>query len=299
MVVGGSRQETLNLGAVLFGTHHQDVPAILRELVLPGRSDPVSPSFTIRDIKKLARRHAQESRQQSNRRMLINNPMINNEPMIRIQSPNSMLFNLRNPTISDIPYLYKTVDHCQDITSLQNEQINENDPDEILKKRMLSLATSCSPPFIHIPQVNQIENPYPSNISYISTTSKAMENSSLTFSTHELFPCLNSVCTNSKSSSLLSEVPFTPITSSGLMISNNNNNSNDNIHNNTNTTTNNNNVENNSTTNEDRENIDKILPSLQQNAMIYYFFSPTLIQVTLQLSGSEKNIEWNFFMTGN
>ncbi|CAH8477870.1 unnamed protein product [Schistosoma margrebowiei] len=204
-----------------------------------------------RKIKKLARRHAQESRQQSNRRMLINNPMINNEPMIRIQSPNSMLFNLRNPTISDIPYLYKTVDHCQDITSLQNEPINENDPDEILKKRMLSLATSCSPPFIHIPQVNQIENPYPANISYISTTSKAMENSSLTFSTHELFPCLNSVCTNSKSSSLLSEVPFTPITSSGLMISNNNNNnnSNDNIHNNTNTTTNNNNVENNSTTN--------------------------------------------------
>ncbi|CAH8478415.1 unnamed protein product [Schistosoma curassoni] len=195
-------------------------------------------------IKKLARRHAQESRQQSNRRMLLNNPMINNEPMIRIQSPNSMLFNLRNPTISDIPYLYKTVDNCQDITSLQNEPINENDPDEILRKRMISLATSCSPPFIHVPQANQIENPYPANISYISTTSKAMENSSLTFSTHELFPCLNPVCTNSKSSTLLSEVAFTPITSSGLVMSNNNNNNNnDNIHNN------NNSVENNSTTN--------------------------------------------------
>ncbi|VDP35555.1 unnamed protein product, partial [Schistosoma mattheei] len=99
MVVGGSRQETLNLGAVLFGTRQQGVPVILRELVLPGGFDPVSPNFT---IKKLARRHAQESRQQSNRRMIINNPMINNEPMIRIQSPNSMLFNLRNPTISDI-----------------------------------------------------------------------------------------------------------------------------------------------------------------------------------------------------
>uniref|UniRef100_A0A5K4F9S6 Lim homeobox protein n=1 Tax=Schistosoma mansoni TaxID=6183 RepID=A0A5K4F9S6_SCHMA len=196
-------------------------------------------------IKKLARRHAQESRQQSNRRMLINNPMINNEPMIRIQSPNSMLFNLRNPTISDIPYLYKTVDNCQDITSVHNEPINENDPDESLKTRMISLVTSCSPPFIHIPQANQMENPYPPNIPYISTASKAMEKSSLTFSTHELFPCLNSVCTNSKSSSLLSEVAFTPITSSSLVISNNNSNNNDSIPNNNN----NNGVENNSGTN--------------------------------------------------
>lgn len=144
----------------------------------------------------------------------------------------------------NLAYLYKTVDNCQDITSLQNEPINENDPDEILRKRMISLATSCSPPFIHIPQANQIENPYPANISYISTTSKAMENSSLTFSTHELFPCLNPVCTNSKSSTLLSEVAFTPITSSGLVINDNNNN--DNIHNNNN---NNNSAENNSTTN--------------------------------------------------
>ncbi|VDO49557.1 unnamed protein product, partial [Schistosoma margrebowiei] len=35
MVVGGSQQETLDL-----------VPAILRELVLPGGFDLVSPSFT-------------------------------------------------------------------------------------------------------------------------------------------------------------------------------------------------------------------------------------------------------------
>ncbi|VDP33248.1 unnamed protein product [Schistosoma margrebowiei] len=34
MVVGGSRQETLNPGFVLLGTHQQGVPVILRELVL-------------------------------------------------------------------------------------------------------------------------------------------------------------------------------------------------------------------------------------------------------------------------
>ncbi|VDP71799.1 unnamed protein product [Schistosoma curassoni] len=36
MVVGGSRQETLNPGFVLLGTRQQGVPVILRELVLPG-----------------------------------------------------------------------------------------------------------------------------------------------------------------------------------------------------------------------------------------------------------------------
>ncbi|VDP00805.1 unnamed protein product, partial [Schistosoma margrebowiei] len=35
MVVGGSRQETLDLGFVLLGTRQQGVSAILRELVLP------------------------------------------------------------------------------------------------------------------------------------------------------------------------------------------------------------------------------------------------------------------------
>ncbi|VDO64406.1 unnamed protein product [Schistosoma margrebowiei] len=50
MVVGGSRQETLNLGFMLLGTRQQDVPVILREMVLPGRFDLISPSFTIRDV---------------------------------------------------------------------------------------------------------------------------------------------------------------------------------------------------------------------------------------------------------
>ncbi|VDO78428.1 unnamed protein product [Schistosoma margrebowiei] len=47
MVVGGSQQETLDPGFVLFGTRQQGVPVILRELVLPDGFDLVSPSFTI------------------------------------------------------------------------------------------------------------------------------------------------------------------------------------------------------------------------------------------------------------
>ncbi|VDO99060.1 unnamed protein product [Schistosoma margrebowiei] len=50
MVVGGSRQETLDKGFVLLGTRQQGVPVILRELVLPGGFDPVSLSFTVRDV---------------------------------------------------------------------------------------------------------------------------------------------------------------------------------------------------------------------------------------------------------
>ncbi|VDP41940.1 unnamed protein product [Schistosoma margrebowiei] len=50
MVVGGSQQETLDSGFVLFGTRQQGVPVILRELVLPGGFDFVSPSFTVRDV---------------------------------------------------------------------------------------------------------------------------------------------------------------------------------------------------------------------------------------------------------
>ncbi|VDP25679.1 unnamed protein product [Schistosoma curassoni] len=42
MVVGGSQQETLDPGFVLFGTRQQDVPVILREPVLPGGFDLVS-----------------------------------------------------------------------------------------------------------------------------------------------------------------------------------------------------------------------------------------------------------------
>ncbi|VDO64156.1 unnamed protein product [Schistosoma margrebowiei] len=44
MVVGGGRQETLDPGFVLLGTRQQRVPVILRELVLPGGFDLVSPS---------------------------------------------------------------------------------------------------------------------------------------------------------------------------------------------------------------------------------------------------------------
>ncbi|VDO54553.1 unnamed protein product [Schistosoma margrebowiei] len=50
MVVGGSRQKTLNPGFVLFGTRQEGVPVILMELVLFGGFDPVSPSFTVRDV---------------------------------------------------------------------------------------------------------------------------------------------------------------------------------------------------------------------------------------------------------
>ncbi|VDO67786.1 unnamed protein product [Schistosoma margrebowiei] len=46
MVVGGSRQENLNSGFVLLGTRQQDVPVILRELVLSDGFDPMSHSFT-------------------------------------------------------------------------------------------------------------------------------------------------------------------------------------------------------------------------------------------------------------
>ncbi|VDP28208.1 unnamed protein product [Schistosoma margrebowiei] len=50
MVVEGSQQETLDPGFVLLGTRQQGVPVILRELVLPGGFDPVSLSFTVRDV---------------------------------------------------------------------------------------------------------------------------------------------------------------------------------------------------------------------------------------------------------
>ncbi|VDP35774.1 unnamed protein product [Schistosoma curassoni] len=50
MLVRGSRQDTLNPGFVLLGTHQQGVPVILRELVLPGGFDLVSPSFIVRGV---------------------------------------------------------------------------------------------------------------------------------------------------------------------------------------------------------------------------------------------------------
>ncbi|VDO96936.1 unnamed protein product [Schistosoma margrebowiei] len=45
MMVGGSRQETLDPGFVLLGTRQQGVPLILRELVLP--CHPASQSETL------------------------------------------------------------------------------------------------------------------------------------------------------------------------------------------------------------------------------------------------------------
>ncbi|VDO68498.1 unnamed protein product [Schistosoma curassoni] len=50
MVVGVSQQRTLNVGFVLFGTRQQDVPLILRKVMLPDGFDPVSLSFIVRDI---------------------------------------------------------------------------------------------------------------------------------------------------------------------------------------------------------------------------------------------------------
>ncbi|VDP24953.1 unnamed protein product [Schistosoma margrebowiei] len=50
MVVGSSRQEILDPGFVLLGTRQQGVSVILRELMLPGGFDLVSPSFIVRDV---------------------------------------------------------------------------------------------------------------------------------------------------------------------------------------------------------------------------------------------------------
>ncbi|VDP29375.1 unnamed protein product [Schistosoma margrebowiei] len=44
MVVGGSKQETLDPSCVLFDTRHQCVPVILRELMLPCHPGFVSQS---------------------------------------------------------------------------------------------------------------------------------------------------------------------------------------------------------------------------------------------------------------
>ncbi|VDP87391.1 unnamed protein product [Schistosoma mattheei] len=50
MVVGSSRQETLDPSFVLLGTRQQGVPVILRKLALPDGFDLLSPSFTVRDV---------------------------------------------------------------------------------------------------------------------------------------------------------------------------------------------------------------------------------------------------------
>ncbi|VDP64670.1 unnamed protein product [Schistosoma curassoni] len=50
MVVGSSKQETLDPGFLLLGARQQGVPVILRKLMLPDRFHPVPLSFTVRDI---------------------------------------------------------------------------------------------------------------------------------------------------------------------------------------------------------------------------------------------------------
>ncbi|VDP65531.1 unnamed protein product [Schistosoma mattheei] len=62
MVVGGSQHETLDLDFVLFGTLQQCAPVILRDLMLPDGFDPVSPSFTVRDVTTELRRPRLTSR---------------------------------------------------------------------------------------------------------------------------------------------------------------------------------------------------------------------------------------------
>ncbi|VDP37199.1 unnamed protein product [Schistosoma curassoni] len=50
MVVGGSQQETLGPGFMLLDTRQQGVPVILMELVFPDGFDPLSLSFTVKDV---------------------------------------------------------------------------------------------------------------------------------------------------------------------------------------------------------------------------------------------------------
>ncbi|VDP36997.1 unnamed protein product [Schistosoma margrebowiei] len=50
MMVGGNQQEALDSGFVLLGTRQQGVPVILRELVPSDGLDPMSLSFTVRDV---------------------------------------------------------------------------------------------------------------------------------------------------------------------------------------------------------------------------------------------------------
>ncbi|VDP41413.1 unnamed protein product [Schistosoma mattheei] len=49
-MVGGSRQDTLDLEFVLFGTRPQGVPLIFRKLIVPDGIDPVSPNVAVRDV---------------------------------------------------------------------------------------------------------------------------------------------------------------------------------------------------------------------------------------------------------
>ncbi|VDP21651.1 unnamed protein product [Schistosoma margrebowiei] len=48
-------------GFVLFGTRQQGVPVILRKLVLPDGFNPVSPSFTVKDVTMVVEGSQQET----------------------------------------------------------------------------------------------------------------------------------------------------------------------------------------------------------------------------------------------
>ncbi|VDO66997.1 unnamed protein product [Schistosoma margrebowiei] len=64
MVVGCSQQETLNLYFVLVGTRQQGVPVIVWELTLPDGFNPVSPSFTVRDVTRDPKHQWEDSKKQ-------------------------------------------------------------------------------------------------------------------------------------------------------------------------------------------------------------------------------------------
>ncbi|CAH8464920.1 unnamed protein product [Heterobilharzia americana] len=168
-------------------------------------------------IKKLARRHAQESRQQSNRRMAITNPLITNEQMSMIRPPSTMLFDLRNPNISDLPYLFNPVGGLPETKPLQINPRNENDSDDsLISKRIMS---SSSSPFIHMMQPSRADDEYTANLQCNSSINTTSEHSSLTMSTLSNFT--NPVCTNSKPNLFGLDGKFTPVTSSNIVIGNN------------------------------------------------------------------------------
>ncbi|VDP60626.1 unnamed protein product [Schistosoma mattheei] len=50
MLIRDSQQEILHLDFMLLGGHHQGIPVILRELILPDGFGLVSPSFTVKGV---------------------------------------------------------------------------------------------------------------------------------------------------------------------------------------------------------------------------------------------------------
>nr|CAH8825280.1 unnamed protein product [Trichobilharzia regenti] len=174
-------------------------------------------------IKKLARRHAQESRNQMNRRMLSTNEQIN-----MIRSPNSMLFDLRNPSMSDMPYMFNPMgsNSCQETAPLHMNSIPGNNSNEsCIKNRMTSSSSSSAAAslttssFPMIPQTSHLEDKYLNNPQCNPTLHRAIgEQPSLILpTTHTLLSYANSKQQNS----YLLEEKFTPNTSSSHLNNNN------------------------------------------------------------------------------